>query len=397
MDPYMFQGEAGEVVRIRMSEGGSLEPRIELFNDQGRLVASLDSFGDTILDLTLESAGVYYLLLSDDQGEETGVYSVTLQRLNPPTGSVALVYGQTLEATLEAISEMDPYMFQGEAGEVVRIRMSEGGSLEPRIELFNDQGRLIGTQETFGDTIFDVTLETTGTYYLLLSDGNGDESGVYSVTLQRLNPPIGSVELVYGQTLNATLEAISAMDPYRFQGEAGEVVRIRMSEGSSLEPRIELFNDQGRPLASLETFGDTILDVTLETTGTYYLLLSDGNGDESGVYSVTLQRLNPPIGSVELVYGQTLNATLEAISAMDPYRFQGSAGDVVRIRMTDPSSLEPRIELFNDQGHLLGTQETFEDTTLDATLESTGTYYFLLSDGGGDETGDYTVNLQKLN
>jgi hypothetical protein len=92
-----------------------------------------------------------------------------------------------------------------------------------------------------------------------------------------------------------------------------------------------------------------------------------------------------------------LNATLEAISAMDPYRFQGSAGDVVRIRMTDPSSLEPRIELFNDQGHLLGTQETFEDTTLDATLESTGTYYFLLSDGGGDETGDYTVNLQKLN
>ncbi|MBI3950425.1 MAG: hypothetical protein HY314_08235 [Acidobacteria bacterium] len=126
------------------------------------------------------------------------------------------------------------------------------------------------------------------------------------MSLQRLNNPAGARALEFGQTVSASLDALAEMDAYSFQATAGDVVRVRMSEPDSLEPQIELFDAQGQRLAITSSFGDTILDVRLENGGTFFLLLSDEGGEETGGYSVSLQKLNnsgETMGSVS-VQGQ---------------------------------------------------------------------------------------------
>lgn len=69
---------------------------------------------------------------------------------------------------------------------MVRVWMVSRGEVDPQIELFDAQGGAVGINRTFGqDTTLDVQLDSSGTYYVLLSDWEGNQTGGCVVTLQR--------------------------------------------------------------------------------------------------------------------------------------------------------------------------------------------------------------------
>src|SRR2546425_1179390 len=143
-----------------------------------------------------------------------------------------------------------------------------------------------------------------GTYYFLLSDESGDETGAYGVRLERLNNPASASLIAYGQTIQASIDAVAEMDAYSFQAQAGDMVRVRMSRSSGIDPQIELFDAQGRRLTNTVAFADAVLDVSLASAETYYLLLSTQTGDATGAYGGTLERLSRPPSATPIAYGK---------------------------------------------------------------------------------------------
>ncbi|HXF04496.1 MAG TPA: right-handed parallel beta-helix repeat-containing protein [Blastocatellia bacterium] len=305
-------------------------------------------------------------------------------------------YGQTITASIEAPGETDTYSFRAEAGDVVRVRMSRAsGSLNPRIQLLDANQRPVREASGFDNVMLDMPLEAGGSFFLSVGDDNGRETGGYGISLQRLNDPVGATSLTFGQNLTASINVAAELDAYSFMANAGDMVRVRMSRSSgSLNPMIELFDSTGVRLAQVSGFDAAILDKTLNSSGTYSLLLSDDNGRETGGYGISLQRLNDPVGATPLNFGQTTTATITAAAEIDAYTFDGRAGQTVTIRMQRTSgSLNPLIELFNAAGTRLQQASAFNDVTLTLTLPTTGRFTILVSDDNGRETGNYQLSL----
>src|SRR5205807_2604589 len=390
---YSFQAHVGAVVRVRMSRSSGIDPQIELFDSQGLSLTNITPFATVFPYTTLFRSGTYYFLLSDLNGDETGTYGVSLERLNNPANAKPIAYGQTLQAYIDAVDEITAYSFQAHVGAVVRVRMSRSSGIDPQIELFDSQGLSLTNITPFATVFPYTTLFRSGTYYFLLSDLNGDETGTYGVSLERLNNPANAKPIAYGQTLQASIDAVAEMDAYSFQAQAGDMVRVRMRRSSGIDPKIELFDAQGRSVTNITAFADAVLDVPLASSGTYYFLLSDLNGDETGTYGVSPTRRSSDLNAKPIAYGQTLQASIDAVAKADAYSFQAQAGDVVRVRMSRSSGIDPKIELFDSQGRSVTNITAFADAVLDVPLASGGTYYFLLSDLNGDETGAYGVSL----
>ena len=230
--------------------------------------------------------------MSDFQGGETGEYGVSLRRLNNLVGVTALGFGETLTGSIDSLSAMNAYSFQAEAGDVVRVRVSEQGEMEPQVELFDAQRNRLGSVWEYRDAFLDQRLESGGTFFLLVSDFQGGETGEYGVSLRRLNNLVGVTALGFGQTLTGSLDSLSAMNAYSFQAEAGDVMRVRLSEQGEMEPQVELFDAQGNRLGSVWEYRDAFLDQRLESEGTFFLLVSDFEGGKTGEYGVSLRRLN---------------------------------------------------------------------------------------------------------
>ncbi|PYJ79703.1 MAG: hypothetical protein DME22_25085, partial [Verrucomicrobia bacterium] len=394
---FTFEAGDGDIVTLRMSRASSgINPSIRLLDFEDHQVAQQSAFAYAQLDLPLPAPGVYFAEARDDADDATGAFGLSLQRLNGPAGAMTMNFGTVTNRSLALPAELQAFQFAAVAGDVVRVRMSRSSGIDPRIELFDSQGRSVADTTAFADAVVDLAL-ASGTYYFLLSDLNGDETGTYGVSLERLNNPANAKPIAYGQTLEASIDAVAEMDAYSFQAQAGDVVRVRMSRSSGIDPQIELFDSQGRSVTNITAFADAVVDVPLASSGTYYLLLSDLNGDETGAYGVSLERLKNPANAKPIAYGQTLQASIDAVAEMDAYSFQAQAGDMVRVRMSRSSGIDPKIELFDAQGRSVTNITAFADAVLDVPLASSGTYYFLLSDLNGDETGTYGVSLERLN
>src|SRR5207247_2156968 len=146
---------------------------------------------------------------------------------------------------------------------------------------------------------------------------------------------------VYGQTTNGTINQVGQFNSYQFDASAGDVVRVVMSDGNesadNCTPMTRLVHMPAAPVA-LATTADNI-SATLQTTvtngGRYLLLASDAWNDEVGSYALTLQRLSLHDALPILVYGQTTNGTISQVGQFNSYQFDASAGDVVRVVMSD--------------------------------------------------------------
>ena len=96
-------------------------------------------------------------------------------------------------------------------------------------------------------------------------------------------------------TLNGQIAGESDLDYYRFQANAGDVVRVDVAAarlGSTLDPIVEVFGPDGRRVAAddVRVGADPVLAFRALTTGEYRLLVSNVTfrGGPSYVYRITL-------------------------------------------------------------------------------------------------------------
>ena len=216
------------------------------------------------------------------------------------TAPLALEHGQSFIGTINKFGQTDAYTFNGETEDLVRVRMSDGStlssSIENKIQIFDPQGVLIATGKDDNDAVVDVTLESSGQFLILLSSDGDDDSRSYGANLQRLNNPGGATAIEFGQSFIGTINKFGQTDAYTFNGETEDLVRVRMSDGStlssSIENKIQIFDPQGVLIATGKDDNDAVVDVTLESSGQFLILLSSDGDDDFGSYTINLEHLS---------------------------------------------------------------------------------------------------------
>ncbi len=102
-----------------------------------------------------------------------------------------------------------------------------------------------------------------------------------------------------GATMSGMIKEAGDVDVFRFEGAAGQLIRIEViaaSVGSAADSLLTLYDAQGSLLASnddAEGGRDSRLEFKLKTTGTHYVSVMDAN-DKAGPTHVYLLRVAQP-------------------------------------------------------------------------------------------------------
>ena len=327
-DVYTFTGSAGDKIFARMSEGEgdsiSLEPELTLYAPNGDFVTSDSGPTNAFINaFTLDQSGTYTLIATDDGADDTGDYCLSLQSLNNPGNPTPLNFGDSITASIDPECEFDVYTFTGSAGDKIFARMSEGEgdsiSLEPELTLYAPNGDFVTSDSGPTNAFINAfTLDQSGTYTLIATDDGADDTGDYCLSLQSLNNPGNPTPLNFGDSITASIDPECEFDVYTFTGSAGDKIFARMSEGEgdsvSLEPELTLYAPNGDFVTSDSGPTNAFIAFTLDQSGTYTLIATDDDADDTGDYTISLNAagitVNPTSGLVTTENGGTAQFTV---------------------------------------------------------------------------------------
>jgi hypothetical protein len=411
---YTFNANAGDKVLVRMSTTDLLDPSISYYDPDGTWLGYWTVAGPGTLEFVINpipKTGRYTVLPRDDQWNETGSYTISVQRLNNPGMATTIAFGETILSSISAAGEIDTYSFDAKAGDKVWVEMSTRSNLDPHVRLYDPDGVLV--QEAYANsgpwsTPIWVTLLKTGAYRILASDyGDGTETGEYGIYVQRLNNPGMTTPVSFGETTSASLDKVCDVDTYTFEGVEGDIIIARMSTTSYLDPELIFCAPDGSVVSWWYAIGPGTVEFTsapLPATGTYKILAVDytASSTKTGDYWLSVQRLNNPGMAVPIGFGETLSGFLSEPGEMDCYTFDAISGDIVLMAMATDTMLDPYIRVYGPDGVLLYTWYNENGPgvagSYTSPLPATGTYKVLVGDyGDGTETGAYGFFVQRVN
>jgi DUF971 family protein len=323
---YIFAGSAGDVITVRMTANWGNRPQFELYAPDASLLTRVTAGGlsgslSLRLDtLRLKTTGTYALLVMDDDGLNTGIYTMVCQRIVNPVGSSTITYGQVVRDTLRSQAMIKAYTLAGSAGEIITIRMTASWGNRPQFELYNSDGTLVtrviagGLSGSLSVRLDTLRLIRTGTYSLFVLDDDGLDKGSYTIFCQRTVNPVGGRQISHLQNIKDTLANKAEIKAYWFRGTTNEIISILMTASWGNRPQFELYTPDGNLLTRVTagglsgSFSLRLDTLRLKTTGTYSLFAMDDDGIDIGNFTLNLVRLTRAwLGSVDSSWNTASN------------------------------------------------------------------------------------------
>ncbi len=425
--------------------------------------------------LTMSQAAV---ALEPSEGTATWSSQICPRQASPfqSAGCVppSIAYGDTLEESIDFLGNIDVFLFVGVAGEpivaqVVRVT----GDWGPLIEICRPDGTHFALADASGSFPFfnvarlDEVLDATGCWTLLASDAGNNQTGDYTVGIERVGPPSSTATpICFGCDIPGQIGPEGDLDLFRFEGSSNQTIAAHaVMNGASLAvPRVELFRPDGSlgaTASGVAPIPNTArLDITLDQSGTWTLLARerDNNGEDS--YLVVLERIGAchPEGDLEITdlvvdskevyescdeilagpnvvveaggdvamfaggavafrngfvvtvggkvaaggapdglpitYGTAIQGEIEPAGDIDTFVFQGTIDEVVVVSLSVPGQGGAEVELFRPDGSRLAVDSSDSTATINTTLDQSGTWTILAREWFNNEDADYTLSLQ---
>ncbi|NWF70726.1 MAG: PPC domain-containing protein [Chloroflexi bacterium] len=348
---------------------------------------------------------------------------------NTPGGT--LIYGDTVSDVI-ARDEEDEWRFQGQAGDLVAIRMES--DFDNYLTLYDSDGRTLANDDDSGSDlnaqIIGFVLPNDGTY-VIEARAFASGAGVYSLHLEFLNniPPrtatavaavpqpifatplpvtIDQGEVSYGDLVSGRVTTEEG-DTWTFRGSAGDYVTISMQ--GNFDTYLLLLDSDGRELTRDDDSGDStdalIAAYELPFDGTY-TIVARGFAGRTGLYTLQLsysetRPTNTPVPTATpspvpeeagtLEYGMSVNDRVTTEGG-DQWAFRGEAGQRVTIQMD--GDFDTYLVLMDSDYQVLAYDddggEGLNSLIERYRLPNDGTYY-IIARGYSGRTGDYTLWL----
>ena len=273
----------------------------------------------------------------------------------------------------------------------------------------------------------------SGTYYVKIADGWGQNSADYSFKVNcsaqsywetEKNNSFGTADSIALNTYyNGTINNTSDIDYYKLTISSSSKVSITFKHDaidySSSLWEIQLQNTNDETMISFTSNGNntnlTSYNVGLPS-GTYYVKIADGWGQNSADYSFKVNcsaqsywetEKNNSFGTADsIVLNTYYNGTINDTSDVDYYKFTVSSATKVNITFKhntiDYSSSLWEVYIYsssNTGNDIISlTSNGYLNTTSSVTeFLNSGTYYVKISDGWGQNSADYSFSVNESN
>src|SRR5262249_19314220 len=350
LDLWRFTANTGEGIVLRVgevSDAGNFEPWIRLFSPSGTLLGT--SAGDLAAEIAVTAAesGTFLVVVGDgnlahsgDSLGNTGTYRLHLAKApgpfvtSPGDEGGDLVNGATQPGTIHA-GDVDVWTFSAGAGDAIVVRVGEvadNGNFEPWIRLFGPTGTLLGTSA--GDIAAEITVAAadSGTFTVVVGHGNLAHSGdsLGNTGTYRLHLAVAPRSFVVADEGGVRVPAgaydgtihTGDLDLWSFCASNGDHLVVhadQVTDNGNFEPWLRLYGPTGTLLGTNAGDASANIDLTAAASGTFTVVVSDGNlahsGDSlgnTGTYHLTISGnagcsstcLAPPTGLVSWWRGE---------------------------------------------------------------------------------------------
>jgi hypothetical protein len=270
------------------------------------------------------------------------------------------------------------------------------------------------------------TVPAAGTYMVVAQSLGEDGLGAFTVALDTatIRRPVAR-EVRLGETIRGeltdddaeyadmadfadTVAVTGYYDMYRFQGRAGQRVRIRMAMEEFVPTVTVGTMENGNFVALQSSESSGIVTVRLPEDATYYVL-AGAYGEVTGEYSLSIEdRTNAPAPrTTSIRRGQTVTGSLSSTDAElddgrrhDAYAYTGRAGERIRISMSSDEFdtviiLGRMVDGAFEQLDSNDDAEAGEGTNsvLEVELPDDGRYIIQATSFSTDQAGDYRLTV----
>jgi hypothetical protein len=385
-DFYTFTASANDSVVIRLVRIlGSMNPYLNIYDSTGcRFVTSwpppcnykynwyggYDNQAGIVISLI--AGRTYTIEVSDEENNDIGNYTLTLQNLNQPqpcNAATPITCGQTLPNSLVNLPQLDTYTFMASAGDKVRIRVAKtSGEMEPFLELYDSTGTWQTDYPDQHVAQIDKTIDAGGTYTVIVYDNsltayNGDyRTGNYNITLQSLKTPCNAPVMNCGQPLTASMSEVGEQDFYTFTVNGSDDVPVRIGMMPTLgyiKPTLSVYDSTGTNLGGyyVNSLGGYVeadrTGTSILPPGNYNLIVSDiyNEPTNTGDYTVHWQRFDDPCEAQVITCGETVSGSLDVPGEQGFWTFTANANDYVELTLARTTGyLYPCLAIYYPSG-----------------------------------------------
>ena len=315
-----------------------------------------------------------------------------------------------------ATGDLDLWTFTANSGDALVVRIGEitdTNTFTPWLRLYGPNGKLLSSG--FGSLAGEVTATATnsGTFLIVASDGNGGlfGSGDYRLTLAKTGDPVIVSAGDDGGTMTNGVThlgniATGDLDLWTFNAKPGEALVVRMGEitdTNTFTPWVRLYSPTGTLLSSILGAVAAEALATAGSSGTYLVVVGDGNSalSGSGDYRLTLAKTGDPIvisagdEGGALTGSSNYDGTLTT-GDLDVFYFTACLGENLTLQMDElvsGSSLTPWLRLYSRDGTLLKSILGTATALISVSATNAGTFTVVAGDGNGALSGTGTYRL----
>lgn len=316
-----------------------------------------------------------------------------------------LFCGDTITGTISTtgVGAVNRYTVAARTGEslILSIRSDAGASTS-----FSPRWRLIRPdqveQTQCGGLCTSGILSQDGNYTVEVYESGNNATGPYVLAMQATSStlngaPSCAVPIASGEIRTGTLDGLADLDAFRFAGQAGERVLVRLI--TTAGPAVAYMRIYPPGGGSYIVGQTTSADFQLAQTGVYTVVVEDDQNTRTGTYELGLLKIPGPISTPDdpdggaIASGQTRSGTFNGAADIDAFHFYGLQGDHVQVSIVRTSgTASPSIRLYPPGG---GSSVASASSTLTHQLQLSGLYTVVVEDSTNTRTGTYNITLTK--
>ena len=434
---YLFDGQAGQIVRIALDGQDNVDAVLTLYAPDGSLIAADDDSGgerDALLaGIRIGADGTYIVQAISSEGGGPYALGLSLTGDMPqpvqvtPTASPTLPVGivTPMPATSSVLADHVPVLGRlDEAGGVERftlaldagdvitaiVQSANGSTLLPRVQLITPAGEVMVQTgliaEAGGALIAALAVPEAGVYSLYVS-GDNQTSGDFQIAagLGESHTDLLRGEAHAGEAIDGALGQRGLRDVWMLPLRAGDTAHVTVSPLiGGFAPSVALLGADGSPLASASAVRGSpnpAIDVTVPADGWYRLAITGGPALTYGPYRLEWTRTaagseSPALAAVPVLTAHDILAPGE----YRDYPFQGVSGERMRLRVVaEGGAFDPVAVLIAPNGSILAQADDSLDGSLnpdlDIILPASGTFLWRVN-GYNGAGGAMEVRVERL-
>ncbi len=310
IDYFRFQAEQGEFYQIDVALGTLDDSIVNLYDGDGWFLDTNDDYGDTYasrLSWEAPSSGERYVAV---EGYGVGTYTLTVSHStivddhgDDIDDATAIRVGADVRGALDYDGDIDFFRFQAERGQSYRIDVAQGTLYDPKLDLFDSDGWLLGTNDDYGDTYASRLYweaPSSGERYVAVKGG----TGTYTLTVSlddHGNDFESATRIAIRETVAIELENNEDIDVLVFRARPGTEYVLSLNwesysfrQSYTARPLLAVFDTDGTEHTRLMGYDFSRISVPsidlqwrAVTGGDYYIVIGDGNTDGTAAFSVT--------------------------------------------------------------------------------------------------------------